>query len=307
MKVTQKKIRDRQEDLLSWYDQHKRDLPWRHTTDPYAIWVSEIMLQQTRVETVLPYYETFLSRFPTVEALAGAEVEEVLGAWSGLGYYRRARLLHQAARQIVRDSGRVPRDMKELLELPGIGAYTAAAIGSMAFGLVEPAIDGNVERVISRYLGIDADPKRGEARRQVLAGAGSSLMSSAPETATRHSWSWGRPFAAPADPAVPVVHWVSLVRRESKVTPKLFRWPVRGPHPLEFADRWRWFKTKGASSCFAVRKPVRFWQVCGNCPGSRVQTVRRLRCGLRTVTEANGISARAWVAYDTPSRTARLK
>jgi A/G-specific adenine glycosylase len=200
MKAIQKKIRDRQEDLLSWYDQHKRDLPWRHTTDPYAIWVSEVMLQQTRVETVLPYYETFLTRFPTVEALAGAEVEEVLGAWSGLGYYRRARLLHQAARQIIRDSGRVPKNMKELLELPGVGAYTAAAIGSMAFGLVEPAIDGNVERVISRHLGIDADPKRGEARRQVLAGAGSLIDEQRPGDSNQALMELGATLCRPRGP-----------------------------------------------------------------------------------------------------------
>jgi len=172
MTATQKENRQRQRDLLDWYDHHKRDLPWRQTNDPYPIWVSEIMLQQTRVETVLPYYGKFLQRFPTVEALARAEVEEVLGAWSGLGYYKRARLLHQAARQIVENrGGLLPEDVKDLRKLPGIGAYTAAAIGSMAFGLVEPAIDGNVERVMSRYLGIEADPKRGEARKQVAAGA----------------------------------------------------------------------------------------------------------------------------------------
>jgi len=200
MKVTQKKNRDRQKDLLSWYDQHKRDLPWRHTTDPYAIWVSEIMLQQTRVETVLPYYEKFLSRFPTVEALAGSEEEEVLGAWSGLGYYRRARLLHQAARQIVGDTGRVPQDVRELRELPGIGAYTAAAIGSMAFGLVEPAIDGNVERVISRYLGLDADPKRGEARRQVVAGAASLIDKQRPGDSNQALMELGATLCRPRGP-----------------------------------------------------------------------------------------------------------
>jgi len=200
MRVTQKKNRDRRKDLLSWYDQHKRDLPWRHTKDPYAIWVSEIMLQQTRVETVLPYYEKFLSRFPTVEALAGSEEEEVLGAWSGLGYYRRARLLHQAARQIVGDTGRMPRDIKELRELPGIGTYTAAAIGSMAFDLVEPAIDGNVERVISRYLGVDADPKRGQARRQVVAGAASLIDKQRPGDSNQALMELGATLCRPRGP-----------------------------------------------------------------------------------------------------------
>jgi len=167
MAITQNATHDHRQDLLRWYDQNKRDLPWRHTSDPYAIWVSEIMLQQTRVETVLPYYEKFLGRFPTVEAVAQAEVEELLGAWSGLGYYRRARLLHQAARQLAAAGKALPAGIKELRELAGVGAYTAAAIGSIAFGLVEPAIDGNSERVLARYLGLAADPKRGEGRERV--------------------------------------------------------------------------------------------------------------------------------------------
>ena len=200
MRATREKIRERQKTLLRWYDQHKRDLPWRQTRDPYAIWVSEIMLQQTRVETVLPYYGKFLNRFPTVEALARAEVEEVLGAWSGLGYYRRARLLHQAARLIVKDEGRVPEDAQQLRELPGIGAYTAAAIGSIAFGFVEPAIDGNVERVISRYLGIEADPKRGEARKQVKAGAGSLVYDRRPGDSNQALMELGATLCRPRGP-----------------------------------------------------------------------------------------------------------
>ena len=171
MNSTHREHPETRADLLDWYDRHKRDLPWRHTDDPYAIWVSEIMLQQTRVETVLPYYERFLNRYPSIETLARAEIEEVLGQWSGLGYYRRARLLHQAARQLFSGDGLLPGDYTALRELPGIGAYTAAAIGSIAFGLVEPAVDGNVERVITRYLGIVGDPKRGEARQDVATGA----------------------------------------------------------------------------------------------------------------------------------------
>src|SRR5947199_398627 len=122
------------EALLLWFDRHRRDLPWRRTSDPYRIWLSEVMLQQTRVETVLPYYDRFLARFPTVESLAAAEVEEVLALWSGLGYYRRARQLHAAAREIAALGG-FPRTLEGLLTLPGVGAYTAAAVGSIAFGL----------------------------------------------------------------------------------------------------------------------------------------------------------------------------
>lgn len=171
MNKEQRQRRDSRQRLLDWYDEQKRDLPWRRTEDPYAIWVSEIMLQQTRVETVLPFFERFLSRFPTVETLAQAETEEVLGLWSGLGYYRRARLLHEAAGRVVEGGGQIPTDIEGLRKLPGVGAYTAAAIGSIAFGLAEPTIDGNVERVISRYRGIAGNPKRGQPRQQIARGA----------------------------------------------------------------------------------------------------------------------------------------
>ncbi|MFN8164383.1 MAG: hypothetical protein U0R26_11285 [Solirubrobacterales bacterium] len=123
--------------LLSWYRRHRRDLPWRASEDPYGIWLSEVMLQQTRVETVLPYYRRFLELFPTVEALAAAPIEEVLAAWSGLGYYRRARFLHRAAAEIVALGG-FPRTVEALRRLPGVGDYTAAAVASIAFGVVEP-------------------------------------------------------------------------------------------------------------------------------------------------------------------------
>jgi len=142
--------------LLSWYDACARDLPWRRTRDPYAIWVSEVMLQQTRVETVIPYYQRFLARFPNAQALAAAPLDDVLSHWSGLGYYRRARLLHQGAQTVLRDHGGVlPRDAALRLSLPGIGRYTAGAIGSIAFDLPEPIVDGNVARVLSRVLAID--------------------------------------------------------------------------------------------------------------------------------------------------------
>lgn len=141
--------------LLRWYDRHKRDLPWRRTRDPYAIWVSEIMLQQTRVETVVPYWQRFLERFPTAGALAEASEDEVMSAWSGLGYYRRARLLHAGVREVVaRYGGRVPEDADARRSLPGVGRYTAGAIGSIAFGREEPIVDGNVARVLTRVHGI---------------------------------------------------------------------------------------------------------------------------------------------------------
>jgi A/G-specific adenine glycosylase len=140
--------------LLRWYDAHRRPLPWRETSDPYRIWVSEIMLQQTRVSAVLEHYRRFLELFPTVEALASATLPQVLAAWSGLGYYRRARAMHAAAKVVVASHvGEIPSTLEGLLALPGIGRYTAAAIGSIAFGIPAAVVDGNVERVLQRLLG----------------------------------------------------------------------------------------------------------------------------------------------------------
>ena len=140
--------------LLAWYARHKRELPWRRDRDPYRVWVSEIMLQQTRVAAVLEHYHAFIAAFPTLEALARAPEERVLARWSGLGYYRRARMLHQAARQVVSEAGGIiPRADEELRKLPGVGRYTAAAIASIAFGEPLAVLDGNVERVLSRLDG----------------------------------------------------------------------------------------------------------------------------------------------------------
>jgi A/G-specific adenine glycosylase len=140
--------------LLDWYDRHRRDLPWRANRDPYRVWLSEIMLQQTRVAAVIEHYHEFLRRFPTVEKLASARESSVLAAWSGLGYYRRARMMHAAAKAIVRErGGTFPSTEAGLRELPGIGRYTAAAIASIAFEEPAAVVDGNVERVLERLLG----------------------------------------------------------------------------------------------------------------------------------------------------------
>ena len=147
--------------LLEWYRRERRDLPWRRTRDPYAIWISESMLQQTRTETVIPYYERFLDRFPDVDTLADAELDDVLGAWAGLGYYSRARRLHAAARVVADEfGGRLPEDAETLRTLPGVGRYTAGAVASIAFDREEPVVDGNVARVLSRLRGIRDDLKR---------------------------------------------------------------------------------------------------------------------------------------------------
>ncbi len=147
--------------LLAWYARDKRDLPWRRSRDPYAIWVSEMMLQQTQVSTVLPYYRRWLERFPTVHALADASEDDVLHAWQGLGYYSRARRLLAGARAVVeRHAGRLPQDVESLRALPGIGPYTAGAIASIAFGKPEPVVDGNVRRVLCRLFAERGDPAR---------------------------------------------------------------------------------------------------------------------------------------------------
>ncbi|MBI3661401.1 A/G-specific adenine glycosylase [Candidatus Acetothermia bacterium] len=156
------------QELLSWYKRFQRELPWRKTKDPYKIWISEIMLQQTQVETVKPYYGRFLKKFPTVKKLANAPLDEVLKVWEGLGYYARARHLHQAAQCILSEhQGKIPCNRAELLRLPGIGRYTVGAILSIAYGQDEPALDGNLQRVLCRLFNIDKDPKLGVTQKKL--------------------------------------------------------------------------------------------------------------------------------------------
>jgi A/G-specific adenine glycosylase len=153
------------ERLLNWYHRNKRILPWRGHPDPYAVWVSEIMLQQTRVEAVIPYFEKWMRLFPTIRALAAASEQDVLNAWEGLGYYSRARNLHKAAKTVTENyGGELPRDLDQLRALPGIGRYTLGAISSIAFGMNTPALDGNIKRVYARVFDLTepVDAPRGE-------------------------------------------------------------------------------------------------------------------------------------------------
>jgi len=162
--------------LLEWYVAHRRDLPWRRADDAYAVWISESMLQQTRVETVIPYFERFLGRFPTARALAEADVDEVLALWSGLGYYSRARRLHVAARAILeRHEGEFPRTRADAESLPGVGAYTAGAVLSIAYGLDEPLVDGNVQRVLARWFAVEGVVTKAGPRREI-AGLAAALV-----------------------------------------------------------------------------------------------------------------------------------
>ena len=216
--------------LLRWYDRNKRDLPWRRTRDPYAIWVSETMLQQTQVATVLPYYHRFMKAFPSVEALDRASLDEVRSVWAGLGYYRRAAALKEAARLLLsRHGGRLPEDYNALLNLPGIGRYTAGAVMSIAFGRRHAAPDGNLRRVYARLLGLtDAGPIEQAAEQMV--------SRSRPGDFNQAVMELGATTCVPATPSCgrcPLAHWcraraagVFDVPRRQAARTRPVRWPL---------------------------------------------------------------------------------
>ncbi|WP_311181774.1 A/G-specific adenine glycosylase [Hymenobacter volaticus] len=185
--------------LLEWYPRHRRDLPWRHTRDPYAIWLSEVILQQTRVKQGLPYYLTYISTYPTVQELAAAPEDEVLRHWQGLGYYSRARNMHHTAQQVVNEyGGRFPETYAELLKLRGVGQYTAAAIASFAFDEKVAVLDGNVFRVLARVFGLTQDIAAPASRRVFQVLADQLIPASAPPNSTKPLWSLGPSSARPS-------------------------------------------------------------------------------------------------------------
>lgn len=212
--------------LLRWYRKHRRDLPWRRVSDPYAIWISESMLQQTRVETVIPYYERFLSAFPDVHALADADTDEVLELWSGLGYYRRARNLQNAAKKIVTQfGGKLPDRAETLRELPGVGPYTAGAIASIAFDRPEPLVDGNVARVLARYLGIRAEIASRAATKKLWEVAGSLVQGEAPGDLNQALMEFGSLVCTPRAPQCPTCPLKNNCVARQSGTPEAF--PVK--------------------------------------------------------------------------------
>jgi A/G-specific adenine glycosylase len=186
--------------LGKWYAKAKRNLPWRRTTDPYAITVSEFMLQQTQVVTVIPYYERWLKLFPTWKALAGAEEIAVIKAWEGLGYYRRARNLQALAKAVMREGGEMPRSEEGLRALPGIGPYTAAAVGSIAFGLPLAVLDGNVMRVLARVLALREDISRPQTRVKLQEVANAFLDQRDPSTHNQAVMELGATVCLPRKP-----------------------------------------------------------------------------------------------------------
>ena len=223
--------------LLEWYDQHRRPLPWRSTRDPYRIWVSEIMCQQTRVDTVIPYYARFVERFPTLADLARASENDVLAQWSGLGYYRRARMLHRGVREVVAQyGGVVPRDAAERRSLPGIGRYTAGAIGSIAFDAEEPIVDGNVARVLSRVFRIETPLGRAVTERALWEHAAQLVKGPRPGDLNQGLMELGATVCVPHSPSCERCPWEEhcaahamglereLPRPRAKTKPKEVHW-----------------------------------------------------------------------------------
>jgi len=188
--------------LGTWFDAHARELPWRTSTDPWAIWLSEVILQQTRVDQGLDYFNRFLSSYPTVTDLANAPLDDVLRLWEGLGYYSRARNLHRAA-QLVRDQmdGVIPETFEGLLELPGVGAYTAAAIASIAFGEPAAVVDGNVIRVITRLVALNEIPRRAQAKRTIQSVADALLDPERPGPHNEAMMELGAMICSPRSPS----------------------------------------------------------------------------------------------------------
>jgi A/G-specific adenine glycosylase len=227
-------------DLLRWYDRHRRRLPWRaepgETPDPYRVWLSEIMLQQTTVTAVIPYYDRFVSRFPTVQALAAAPLDSVLSAWAGLGYYARARNLHACA-VAVAAAGGFPADLSKLQALPGIGAYTAAAIGAIAFGIPAVPVDGNVERVVSRVFAIeDALPAAKPAFRAAAARLGDDPAARArPSDFAQALFDLGAGVCTPAAPGCAVCPWMAAcAARRAGIQASLPRKTPKKARPVRF-------------------------------------------------------------------------
>jgi A/G-specific adenine glycosylase len=234
--------------LLAWYRKNRRDLPWRRTRDPWSILVSELMLQQTRVETVIPYYQRFLARFPDAASLARAPEDDVLSLWAGLGYYTRARNLHRAAQQIVRDhAGALPGDADSLRALPGVGRYTAGAVASIAFDRPEPVVDGNVTRVLARLRGIDGDVASPAVMRRLWQEAEALARGCHPGDVNQGLMELGATLCTPRAPRCPECPWRRSCRafRDGTAESLPVKKPRAAPREVEavagvIARRGRW-------------------------------------------------------------------
>ena len=245
--------------LERWYDSAKRDLPWRRTRDPYRIWVSEIMLQQTRVAAAVPYFERFLKRFPDAHALAAAAESEVLAAWAGLGYYSRARNLHRAAKAIA--AGGFPRDDDALLALPGIGAYTAAAIASIAFDLPHAVVDGNVIRVLARFSAEEAPVSSAAAKSRLRALADRLLDPRRPGDYNQALMELGATVCLPRNPLCTACPIATLCEGRSRGLED--RLPVKAPRvkPVVIARELLLIRRRGR--CLLWQRPADSGQMAG--------------------------------------------
>lgn len=281
-----RRARGIRENLLLWYDGAKRDLPWRRSRDPYAIWLSETMLQQTRVDTVIPYYERFLQRFPSVYHLADSETDDVLGHWAGLGYYSRARNLQAAAKRVVDEfDGHLPDDAEDLRSLPGIGRYTAGAVASIAFDRPEPLVDGNVARVFARLLGIREDIKQSCTIDRLWQEAAALVRGPRPGDLNQAVMELG---AVVCTPRAPRCDECPLRRRcAARRQGDAESLPIksRGRPPLAISATAVWLRRRG--QVLAVRRPVGglmggLWELPGGEFEGRTAPMRALRRSLHT-------------------------
>ena len=272
--------------LLAWFDAGHRDMPWRRTKDPYRILLAEYLLQRTRVASGTPYYERFVERFPDLASLAAASEEDVLRAWEGLGYYRRARYVHAAAKAIVREhGGRIPSDAATLATLPGIGPYTAGAVASIAFGEAVPAVDGNVTRVVSRLFRVEADVTTAAGRASIQELAAGLVPTARPGAFNQALMELGANVCTPRRPACPACPLAGLcMAHGAGVQSALPRTPPsRRPTavPVSFA----YIRSRG--KVLLVRRPES--QILGglwSLPGGEVPSDRRARASLRDLVAA---------------------
>ncbi|MGE5275867.1 MAG: A/G-specific adenine glycosylase [Acidobacteriota bacterium] len=277
--------------LLAWYDREKRRLPWRGTRDPYRIWVSEIMLQQTTVEAVRRRYPAFLARFPNVASLARAREDSVLAAWSGLGYYARARNLKRAAREILRrHAGSLPREPEALRRLPGFGEYTAAAVASLAYGVRAPAADANVTRVVSR---LHAIPGRADSRRhrsEVLERVGRMLVSGRPGDLTAALMDLGQGICTPRRPACERCPVESACEGRRQGNPEAYPGRRPKPEPVRMAVAAAFFERDGRA--LLLRRRGGFLDGLWEFPSGPATgpSRRAARAGLTRTLSALGLS-----------------
>jgi len=280
-------------DLLEWFAGQARDLPWRRDRDPYRVWVSEVMLQQTRVETVVPYFERFVARFPDLPALAAADLDDVLKAWEGLGYYRRARNLKKGAESIVRDGGAsLPTEYDAVLALPGVGRYTAGAICSVAHGQRHPVVDGNVRRVLCRLGAVDADPRSREVDRWLWGTAELLLPSEAPGAFNEALMELGATVCVPRSPRCGVCPLAEHCDGLASGDPTAF--PAATPRKsIPHKDVTAAVIRRGQRVLITRRRPEAMLGGLWEFPGGKLEPDETLQqCLLREIDEELGITIR---------------